>query len=87
MTRSEILAHIIDIIGSDLGWPLDIGAIGQDTEIGTAGLALDSTLVIELAIHIERRFNIHIEDEEILGLRNGTLGDVVSLVESTGLGL
>lgn len=83
MTRSEILVQVIDIIISDLGWPIDRDAMSSDTEIGTSGLGLDSTLVIELAIHIERRFSIRIEDELILGLRSGTLGDLVSLVESS----
>jgi acyl carrier protein len=77
VSAAETEAGLREIMADRLGIPAD--QIALDARL-VEDLGLDSLDAVELAIAVERRFEIEVAEEELARLR--TVADVVGLIES-----
>jgi acyl carrier protein len=76
LNQQEITERISELTASGLDWPAAANGIDRDTPLGSEGIGLDSVLVIELAVLIEREFGITLLDEEIPALADKSLRQI-----------
>lgn len=78
--KEEITAKILDILETDLKWPISRSEITDDTNLGSDGVGLDSVMIISVTVQLEEAFGISIPDEDIIELADNTLGQVAEYV-------
>ena len=75
MSRDEILAGIREVAVEHLGWQ---GELAPDLRL-IEDLQLDSIRLLTLAVEVENRFQVALDDDDESGLE--TVGDLVTVVE------
>lgn len=80
LEKEEVTAKILDILETDLKWPISRSEITDDTQLGSDGIGLDSVMVISVTVQLEEVFGISIPDEDIIELADNTLGQVAGYV-------
>jgi acyl carrier protein len=75
MVRDKVKALVIEKIREvkDVEEKIDEESLYND-------LALDSIDAVELIIKIEKKFRIEIPDEDVKGIENKTIGDIVNYI-------
>lgn len=76
------LDQIVEIILDGLEWPSEDGPPGPATQIGEEGLGLDSLMVVELALDLEEKFDLEIDEEEMFTIGGMTLEGLAEFVDS-----
>ncbi|UFQ17172.1 MULTISPECIES: acyl carrier protein [Streptomyces] len=72
----EFVTHVIeDVVGME-----DVGEINLDTSVGPEGLGLESIGALEVAVQLEREYDIEFPDEMLQLLLVGTLGEFIDEV-------
>ncbi|HWC03943.1 MAG TPA: acyl carrier protein [Methylomirabilota bacterium] len=77
MTPQEVAEGLKELMAARLGLPAE--QIVPDARL-VEDLGLDSLDAVELAIAVERRFNIEVPEEELTKLK--TVADMVALVDA-----
>ena len=77
MTPQEVANEIKELMAARLGLPVE--KIVPEATLAE-DLGLDSLDAVELAIAVERRFNIDVPEDELTKLK--TVADMVALVEA-----
>ncbi|PWW03240.1 acyl carrier protein [Paenibacillus cellulosilyticus] len=67
-------ARLIELAGQLTGEELDMGCL----ERPLAELNIDSLMLLELAVHLEREYGVRLEEDELTSLR--TLSDIATTV-------
>lgn len=78
--EEEITAKILDILETDLKWPISRSEITDGTQLGSDGIGLDSVMIISVTVQLEEAFGISIPDEDIMELADNTLGQMADYV-------
>lgn len=61
---------------------VDIDAIGDDTQLGSGGLAMGSLALLQAFVAVENKFGIIFDDAAVAGATFSTVGEVVNFVGS-----
>lgn len=61
---------------------VDIDAIGDDTQLGSGGLAMGSLALLQAFVAVENKFGIIFDDAAVAGATFNTVGEVVNFVGS-----
>lgn len=80
MTREQILQELKTILVDDLDLHLDKADIADDVSLLEDGLGLDSVVLVELIAHLEQRFEIHFDDQNLEAESFENLGALADLV-------
>lgn len=76
---AEVRQFILDAI-EDMNYPMD--DVDADTSLGSAGVALESLAVAELAVRVEDKFGVKFADEEAEEISALTIGELADLIVS-----
>jgi acyl carrier protein len=55
-----------ELLADQLGYPLDVAKIREDTSLYGKGMGLDSVDVISFVVRLEEKFEIFFEAEEVV---------------------
>jgi len=75
----DILGFVTDALR---GMNYDVSGVTEATDLGPAGLGVESLAVAELAVLVEDEFGVTFSDEDASGLAGMTLGELAAEVAS-----
>jgi len=68
------------VIGALRDMNYDVSAIGNDTDLGPAGVDVESVALVELAIRVEDKYGVTFGEDEAEELAVLTVGEFCALV-------
>jgi acyl carrier protein len=82
--HKEIRDFVLSTIAGQMNLPLDTGEITDDSPLGAGGIDLDSLSLIELTLHLERRFGVEFPEDDIEPVGAMRLGELICEVVGRG---
>jgi len=73
--RAYLLGDLPEVLGVEVSTDHD-----DSTPLGDGGLNLESLSILELTVHLEQRFAVSFSDDELDGLAESTIGELLDLV-------
>jgi acyl carrier protein len=75
--EQDVKSYIIE----NLGWDRDASELTDDYPLIERG-ALDSMGIFKLVTHLETKYDVDVEDEELVPKHFGTISSIASLIRS-----
>jgi acyl carrier protein len=72
------------IIAEDLDSNIEIGSIKDDVSLFDDGIGLDSISMVNLMVHVEKKFNISFDDEEVNLATFKNVNSLAQYIQSKG---
>lgn len=77
---TEIKQYIITVLRDEFSLAIDESKVTDETELGPAGLNLESLTFVELAFRLEEKYGIEISDADYERIATFNTGDLVRYV-------
>ena len=82
MTQDTIINRLKDLISTGLDTPIAREHIGDDTPLFDQGLGLDSVILVELILLVEKEFGVKFSDAELDPDAFSTVGTLATMIQS-----
>lgn len=81
VTPRSTIERICSVITDKMNWP-HAQEINASRLLGESGLALDSVMIIEMAVYLEGEFGVRIPDDMIAAFASMDIEGVASCIDS-----
>ena len=79
--RNVLYNEVVDIIFSALNLKhIEKNSVHEQTALVGDGLKLDSIDILELVVHLEKKYNLKLDDTEAYATHFKTIGSVVEFI-------
>lgn len=78
--KLDLTAEIKDIVISVLELNLDRARLDDDLSLYSPLVRLDSLSLLHLLVQIEKRFDVEIDDEDVMNAELSTVGSLVEMI-------